>query len=115
MQIIDRDQFFENFKYFDKEIVLEIIDIFINEYPDRMKSLEQDISNGDFSALKFDAHSLKGVVANFIAPEAENLARILEKKGEESDATDLESLYTELKEKTSILIEELKELRNEFR
>lgn len=63
--MIDRKKLQENFEYFDKEMVLEIIDIFINEYPDRIAKIKSDIAEKDLVALKFDAHSIKGVVANF--------------------------------------------------
>lgn len=63
--MIDREKLKENFEYFDNEMILEIIDIFISEYPDRISKLKSDIAGKDLIALKFDAHSIKGVVANF--------------------------------------------------
>ena len=112
--MIDKKQFLENFQYFDNEIVNEIINIFIDEYPERMETLRKNIDEKDFEQLKFNAHSLKGVVANFVAPEVQELARQLELKGAHKDTTDVEQLYTELKEKTALVVEELKELKTEF-
>lgn len=63
--MINREKLKESFEYFDNEIILEIIDIFINEYPDRISKIESDIENKDLVALRFDAHSIKGVIANF--------------------------------------------------
>ncbi len=115
MSIIDREQFQQNFQYFDKEVVLEIINIFIDEYPSRMEIIKKNIDEKDFDQLRFNAHSLKGVIANFVAPEAHELARSLEMKGTNKDDEDVDSLYNALREKADMMIEELKELRADFK
>jgi HPt (histidine-containing phosphotransfer) domain-containing protein len=114
MGMIDKKQFAENFQYFDNEVVRDIINIFINEYPERMETLRKNIDEKDFEQLKFNAHSLKGVVANFVAPEVQELARQLEMKGADKDITDVEPLFGELKEKAAIVVEELKELKKNY-
>ncbi len=112
--MIDKKQFTENFQYFDNEVVTEIINIFIDEYPERMETLRKNIDEKDFEQLKFNAHSLKGVVANFVAPEVQELARQLEMKGANKDLTDVEALFNELKEKSAVVVDELKELKKDF-
>ena len=112
--MIDKNVFMDTFQYFDKPIVVEIIDIFINEYPERMNTLRKDIENLDFNSLKFDAHSLKGVVSNFVAPEPQNLAKILELKGSEKDSTELLETFSSLEKATADLVEDLKTIREEF-
>ncbi len=112
--MIDKKQFLENFQYFDNEVVLEIINIFIDEYPERMETLRKNINEKDFDQIKFNAHSLKGVVANFVAPEVQEIAKQLEIKGNNKDLTDVETLYNELHEKTGMVIEDLKELKRNF-
>jgi len=114
MEMIDKEKFLENFQYFDNEVILDIINIFINEYPERMETLRKNIDDKDYDQLKFNAHSLKGVVANFVAPEVQELARQLEMKGAEQDLTDVEQLFAELKEKTGILLQELEEIKKEY-
>ncbi len=112
--MIDKKQFLENFQYFDNEVVLEIINIFIDEYPERMETLRKNIDDKDFEQLKFNAHSLKGVVANFVAPEVQELARQLEMKGAGKDIENVEPLYAELKEKTVLVVSELEALKSNF-
>lgn len=114
MEVINKEQFINSFQYFDKEIVLEIIDIFIDEYPERIEKLEISIQNKDFPQLKFHAHSLKGVIANFAAPEAQELARQLENKGSEGDIEGTDELFKELKRMTGIMLLELESLKVEF-
>ncbi len=114
MPIIEKDRFRENFQYFDKEVVLEIINIFIDEYPERILSIRKNIDQKDFDQLRFNAHSLKGVVANFIAPEVQDTARTLEMKGTNKDLEDIDELYAVLKEKADIMVEELTELKKDY-
>lgn len=114
MSVIDRQLFEDSFKYFDKEIVAEIIDIFLNEYDDRLKAISDSIKAGDFKNLQFNAHSLKGVVANFAAPEVQERAKILEYKGSSEDGENLTGVFEELKHLTLQLAEELKERKNDY-
>jgi len=114
MAVINKDQFLQNFHFFDSEVVVEIIDIFIDEYPNRMQTLKNNVDNLDFDQLRFNAHSIKGVIANFVAPEAQELARSLELKGANKEDNDLNQLYADLEEKTGEMLEELKVLKKNF-
>ena len=96
-------------------MVLEIINIFLEEYPQRMETLQTNINERDFDQLRFNAHSLKGVVANFVAPEVQELAKTLELKGANKDIKDLDTIYNELKDKADVMVSELKELKNHFK
>lgn len=109
--IINKEQFQENFKFFDKEIIVEIIDLFINEFDDRMKSIKDSIDNSDMEALKFSAHSLKGVISNFVAEEPRELAKKLEDKADNKDESDLVEIYHNLYASTAQLVDELKDIR----
>jgi HPt (histidine-containing phosphotransfer) domain-containing protein len=112
--MIDRATFASNYEIFDKEIVKEIIEIYIQEYPDRMVKLEKDIQENDLENLYKDAHSLKGVTANFFDKDTEELARQLEAKGRAGDSSGIADLFGELKEKSSQLVEELHVLMAEY-
>ncbi|PKP52010.1 MAG: hypothetical protein CVT92_11015 [Bacteroidetes bacterium HGW-Bacteroidetes-1] len=114
MKVIDKSSFLDTFQYFDKSIVIEIIDIFIGEYPDRMAKLKADIATMNFDALKFDAHSMKGVISNFLAPLPQQFAKELEMKGVEKDGTNLDEIYQSLEKAASDLVDDLKELRPQF-
>ena len=83
--MIDKAIFASNYEIFDKEIVSEIINIYITEYPERMAKLEEVINLGDMDVIYKTAHSLKGVTANFFDKESEELARIIEEKGRAGD------------------------------
>ena len=112
--MIDKAVFNSNYEIFDKEIVSEIITIYITEYPERMVKLEEVIKAGDFDQIYKTAHSLKGVTANFFDKESENLARTIEEKGRAADGSGLMELFVELKASTDRLIIELADLQKEY-
>jgi len=76
--MIDKQLFIESFKVFDREVVVEIITIFFEEYPQRFEKMDRNIADQNFKELAFNAHSLKGVVSNFAAPVLFELAKEVE-------------------------------------
>ncbi len=114
MKLIDKEALIDTFQFFDREIVIEIIDIFIKEQPERMAKIREAIKNLDFDTMRFEAHSLKGVIANFVAEKPIKLARTLENKGTEKDESGLHELLTQLEKSTSDLVDDLKLLRKDY-
>lgn len=114
MRVIEKQIFLDTFQYFDKAIVVEIIDIFLNEYETRLKNIKNAIDAKDFKTLKFDAHSMKGVIANFVADKPLQFAKELEMKGTQGEGSDLEMLYTGLHASTIELADDLRDIRKEF-
>lgn len=112
--MINKATFNSNYEIFDKEIVKEIIDIYISEYPERMVNLEKNIKENDLESLYKNAHSMKGVTANFFDKETEEFARQLESKGREGDASGLQEIFEELKKASESLIDELEALGREY-
>lgn len=112
--MIDKATFTAMYENFDKEVVVEIIDIFIKEYPERISQLEQDIRSGDLESLYKHAHSLKGVIANFYDEEARQLALALETKGKTKDPSEAPELLGKLKTACEMLLAELKVLRASY-
>jgi HPt (histidine-containing phosphotransfer) domain-containing protein len=109
--VIDKEKFQENFKHFDNELIAEIIDMFIDEYPERLSKIKQNIEDSDMKNLRFNAHSLKGVIANFMADLPKEHARILEEKSKNEETNGLLDDYQNLEKSSSELIENLKEIR----
>jgi len=111
--MIDRIRFKENFVYLDKEVIIEIIDIFLSEYQDRLKNIQQNITDNDIHQLKFNAHSLKGVIANFMDPVTIELSRILDDKAKHNDLINIQDLVNNLTKESEVLAQELREIRIE--
>jgi HPt (histidine-containing phosphotransfer) domain-containing protein len=111
--MIDKEAFRENMKYFDKNIVLQVIDIFLDGYKDRLTNLEKNIKDIDFHGIDNNAHSLKGEVA-YMSQELAEMARKLEHKGKEQDSEGLQELFESLKKGCEEFSVELSEMRSEF-
>lgn len=110
--MIDRETFNMTYENFDKEVVVEIIDIFISEYADRMGAIRKALDEVNFDGLNKHSHSLKGVVANFYDDQTQQLARQMEMMGKEQKTEGAEELFGHLKSSTFALVEELKEIRS---
>lgn len=112
--MIDRAIFSANYEIFDKEIVKEIIEIYIQEYPERIINMKKNIEENDLESLYKNAHSMKGVTANFFDKETEEYARQLESKGKEGDNSNLEEIFQQLVISSEKLVEELKKMAIEY-
>jgi HPt (histidine-containing phosphotransfer) domain-containing protein len=109
--MIDWEKFNYTYQYYGNEVVCEIIDIFEEEYEERMATLEQNISGKDFANIKFNAHSLKGVIANYMDPEPVEHARKLEELGENKIEEGLSESFEKLKLTSFTLLNELLKYR----
>jgi PAS domain S-box-containing protein len=81
----------------DKNLLKELIHLFIQEYPRQLEEINDVIELGDTSQLERKAHSFKGTVGNFGAKTAFDLAYKLENMGRESRIEKAEDVYKELK------------------
>ncbi len=107
MAVIDWEQFNDNFQYYDKSIILEVINIFFEEYDDRIATLQKNINENDFASLAFNAHSLKSVIANYMAPSAYECTRKLEELAKNNSGDGIKEVFSQLKSTTQELIHEL--------
>lgn len=120
--MINKQEFLDTYNYFDSQVLVEIIDIFTSEYAGRFEKLYTDIKTRDYANLRFDAHGLKGVVANFCAPVVWAKARELEKiaseleqsSGNGFDETSITIRVDELNECVKIMVQQLTEMRAEL-
>ena len=76
----------------DRELLTELIEIFLEDCPKRLQELDHAVKEGNASGVRQAAHSLKGMVAGFDAGSAHRLAAEMEsfgKAGDLSKALDL--------------------------
>ncbi|MGE5384030.1 MAG: Hpt domain-containing protein [Omnitrophica WOR_2 bacterium] len=120
--MINKQEFLDTYNYFESQVLVEIIDIFTSEYAGRFEKLYADIKDRDYASLRFDAHGLKGVVANFCAPVVWAKARELEKTASELeqsngngfDESSIKLSVDELKECVKIMVKQLSDIRAEL-
>jgi CheY-like chemotaxis protein len=74
----------------DHSLFKELVEIFVNDYPQMLTSLRESLKTTDAKTFSRTAHSLKGMLRNFEAEVAADTAFDLEKKGKqgELDGTD---------------------------
>ena len=93
--IIDQQELMERIGG-DMELLEELLELFEEDYPELLASIQHAIEIQDGESLKRSAHTLKGAVGNFAALKAHALAFELEKKGEAGDFSDASTLLTQL-------------------
>ncbi len=130
--MINEESFRNHFSHFDKDIVVEIIDIFIEEYDDRMEKISGFIAKHDLEALRKAAHAFKGVIGNFETDckayqhieaienetrdliEEVNNGRVLSEEEENEFYHDLLQHFAAFRKSSFELLNDLKEIRKEY-
>lgn len=105
--MINWEDFNTNFQYYENEIVIQIIDMFVQDHQEDLKIIEQNIIEKDFIGLKFNSHHLKGSLANFMDPETTALVQKLEEMAENNTEEGLSNTFAELQTAFITLIQEL--------
>jgi CheY-like chemotaxis protein len=86
----------------DWNFLKEVVEVFLDDYPRLLDNLRRSFNEGDCDTFMRSAHSLKGMLKNFKAETAAEIAFDLEKKGKEADLngvqTDIESLAAQIAE-----------------
>ena len=91
----------------DWNFLKEVVEVFLDDYPRLLDNLRRSFNEGDCDTFMRSAHSLKGMLKNFRAENAAEVAFDLEKKGKDADLngvqTDIESLAAQIAEVDSTL------------
>jgi two-component system, sensor histidine kinase and response regulator len=99
----------------DVEFLAETVDILDADAPGLLERLRAAVASGDANAVRSAAHTLKGMVANFCAPPAQEAALRLEQQGRSGDLVGAEAaaadLATEVERLRGALRAYLKEIR----
>ncbi len=91
----------------DKNLVIDLINIFFSSSKERLGRLEDAINNKNASEISLEAHSLKSSCLNFGAKKAAELAKEIEKSSSENDFSKINSLLLCIKEEISEITTEL--------
>jgi two-component system sensor histidine kinase/response regulator len=96
----------------DLELLKEIVELFLGEAPDLLRSIRESLERRDAASLERSAHALKGSVGNFGAKGAYETALKLETMGREADLNGAPETFAELEAKISRLESALATLKN---
>ena len=94
----------------DIDLLKEIAQLFLDDAGNMMSSIEQAAKQADAVALGKAAHTLKGCVSNFSAPEAYEAALHLERLGRTGDLSGVAEGLSQLRQKLDDLCAELRSL-----
>ncbi len=88
----------------DEELVQEVLDMFLDNLPQRIQELQAALDAADSQAARMAAHTIKGMAAN---TSAEALRAIAKEMEEAAESGDLEAV----REKMEALVDRFEELR----
>jgi two-component system, sensor histidine kinase and response regulator len=112
--VIERNSLLSAFDN-DLDLLKESVDLYIDEYPKMMKTLQQAIQNQDAAGIERTAHAIKGMVGNFQADTAANTAFDLEQRGKKVQFKGVEKIHrtlaAELDGLKSTLVDFIKEIK----
>jgi CheY-like chemotaxis protein/HPt (histidine-containing phosphotransfer) domain-containing protein len=93
--VFDKDALLKAFDN-DWDFLKEVIDMFIADYPQMLKNIDEAIQTKDAPALQRTGHALKGMLGNFQVETATKKAYDLEKMGAEENLEQAADIFTQL-------------------
>ncbi len=94
------------------EFLKEIIDIFLEDTPQRIAELDASLLSGERNKFVRAAHSIKGSSANMGAFALRDTAQRLEHEAKEKNLSELEPLLSELKSDYKAVEVEISKLKS---
>ena len=107
--VFSREQLVENLG--DEELVVTLIDIFLDQTPKLMAELDAAIAAKNATGAERTAHSLKGSAGNFGAKNAWQLAQTVEYAGRGGDLSGAAESAKQLNEELQLVMNALQEIR----
>ncbi len=99
----------------DVELLLELFDIFQEDFQVKLPQLEAAYSTGHSEEIRNLAHSIKGAAGNISARQIYQTCLTIEKKGAEGDGGGLADALAGLKDQFKLFIEAADIFRKEHR
>lgn len=113
MSVIDEQKFSDNIEMLGEDVMLQVIDLFLEGYPERKQELETAFRTNDLEKMEFAAHSLKNDLAHFGAQKVLKDSQDFLEHIRSKETTSLQQKFGELiKVIEQQLIPELKEWYN---
>lgn len=95
----------------EHDLVRELIDLFLEDAPARLQSMQAAIGGADFATLELQAHTLKSSSANLGAEELSRLCARLELAARHADAAACGQIVPRVRAVYEANASELKEVR----
>ncbi|MCA9407969.1 MAG: Hpt domain-containing protein [Candidatus Omnitrophica bacterium] len=112
-EIIDLDEFLERVQD-DKELLCELLDIFMEDFGGKRKALEEAFGKNDLEEVRNIAHSLKGASGNISAKPLRQIFLELEDAAKNSNLTDTNGCLKQIDEQYNLLVSRIESLKKEL-
>jgi HPt (histidine-containing phosphotransfer) domain-containing protein len=99
----------------DEKLLRELVDLFLEDLPERLASVRKAVRRRDAQALSSAAHALKGAVSHFAARDTSEFALKLERMGRTGDLEGAEETLAGLKNEIGHLTRALAAYRRRIR
>lgn len=96
----------------DRSLLIDLIGFYLEDYPALLTRLEDSLASNDSASVERAAHSMKGLVANFDAMTAKDIAQQLESRAKQRDLANAADLIDNLKQAAAELAEHLEAYRD---
>jgi two-component system sensor histidine kinase/response regulator len=96
----------------DQHLLIDLIGFYLEDYPGLLTKMDEAAAAKDAISLERAAHSLKGLVANFDAMNAKDIAQRMEYAAKDRDFDSAASMIPDLKAAASELATELEHYRD---
>jgi PAS domain S-box-containing protein len=80
----------------DRELLVEMADLFLDEYPRLLSTLRDAVAHGNAPTAAYAAHTLKGSVANFAAMPTFTAAQKIERIARQGDLAQAHAAFADL-------------------
>ncbi len=112
-KIVDLEEVLERVQD-DKELLLELFEIFTNDYVQKMQTLKTAISQKNFELVKDIIHSIKGAAGNISAKAVHASCVKIEQVCKDKDIVAVESAVPVLNENFRDLQIRIAQIKKEF-
>jgi two-component system, sensor histidine kinase and response regulator len=99
----------------DKELTVELLDIFVEDYRTKRKNLNEAIGKKDFEEIKNITHALKGASGNISAKAVREILIQLETMGKNENIEGSQGLLSQLDKAFEELKERIKSVKEDFK
>jgi len=95
----------------DTELLIELLDIFLEDYQEKYKQLEELIQQGDFEQIRNVAHSLKGAAGNISAIDFHHSFATMEQNAGANDLDGIKEMMQKLNDDYPGLQQSINEIK----
>jgi len=113
-QVLDLKEFLERVQD-DKELLLELLDIFVEDYKDKSQQLNEAVQRNNYEQMRSVAHSLKGSSGNISAKVMRQTFTKLEEMGQNNNLTGAGDLLKNLKGQFEDFTARINQVKEELR